>query len=314
MKASNIVLARINATYIPIQTCDFNESISLVQEGNSFSIMPTVQYVANKQPIANLTTNAVDIALNTVGIGNLTLDSTSTFDMWIATMSNEATDAYGRKYYDTTGAVKISFTSGVCIFESLSVSENNAATVSYRVLGSEDSGSVGVTITPNQTIPDATSICQDHVFVCGPMVSGDSSSVFNLTGWDFNQNYSERYIYTAGKPVPSQIVPESITPVFNVNSNDIESFKSLIADNEILGCIDGYKLYLRKTDPCASRIANNVSEHIEFTINKGTLTSGGVTGGYRQIGDYPYTINVTDDCSNVAPISIDTAATIPSNY
>lgn len=311
MNISNIVLARINGTYIPIESADFSQGMTLTQDGNSWSIFPTVNYVANKQPVANLTTKAVDTALSVVGLNNLTLDSSSTFDMWIANKTTEAKDQYGRKYWDSSGAVKISFTSGVAILDTISVNGNDAATVTLRILATEESGNVGVTITPNQTVPDATSFCRDHVFVTGPLLSTDTSSVFPLTGWTYNQNYTEEYTYSNGMPIPALVAPTEIAPSITFNSNDKDGFVDLINSNEILGCVDGWKLYLRKTDPCSSRVSSAVSEHIELTINRGTLMNSTVSGGYRQNATYDYEIRPLDDCSDTPMLSLDLSATIP---
>lgn len=311
MNISNIVLARIGGTYIPVESADFTQGITLNQDGNSFSIFPTVNYVSNKQPVATLTTKAVDTALAKVGFGNFDLDSTSTFDMWIVNKTTAATDANFRRYWDTTGAIKISFTSGVVVLDSISVSGNDAATVSYRILAAEDSGSVGVTISENQTVPDASGLCQDYVFVTGPFISGDTSSTISLTGWTYNANYSEEYVYTNGLPVPTLVSPTEIAPSFSIESNDKDGFVDLLASNEVIGCVDNWVLYLRKTDPCASRVANNVSEHISVTINKATLMNSNVTGGYRQNAAYSYELRPLDDCTDFPMLALDLSATIP---
>ena len=71
------------------------------------------------------------------------------------------------------------------------------------------------------------------------------------------------------------------------------------------------QIYLRKTDPCASRVSSAVSEHIELTINRGTLMNSTVSGGYRQNATYDYEIRPLDDCSDTPMLSLDLSATIP---
>lgn len=307
---SNLVLIVVDGVQIPVEQGDLNQGISMAMESGSHSVFPTTNYVQQKAPVATFSTKAIDIALNKVGINCLGLDSTSTFDMYFANKLFQGTGTGNRRFYDNSGATKITINSGFVVLDSISAPAGGGATASYRVLAAGETDSVGLVITPNSVVPDVTSGCLDYAFVVGPLKDSTGGD-YPLTSWTFTAGIQEEYNYRNGLPVPAGVAINAYEPSFTIDSNDKTLFEEFVSNNEIIGCLSDISLFLRKTDLCQSRVPEATAEHIEFNMASATIFNTSASGGFRQSSAYGFELRPVLDCGGSTPIiTVDTSAAI----
>lgn len=307
---SNLVLIVIDDIQIPVEQGDLNQGIQLAMEGGSHSVFPTTNYVQQKAPVATFSTKAISIALDKVGINCFGLDSSSTFDMYFANKLFQGTGTGNRRFYDNSGATKVSINSGFVLLDSISAPAGGGATASYRVLAAGETEAVGLVITPNSTVPDVTSGCLDYAFVVGPM-KDSTGAEYPLTSWTYSSGIQEEYNYRNGLPIPAGVAINAYEPSFQIDSNDKTMLDEFVSNNEIIGCLTNVTLYLRKTDLCQSRVPESTAEHIGFTIPSATIFNTSASGGFRQSSAYGFELRPVLECGGADPIiTVDTTIAI----
>jgi hypothetical protein len=209
-------------------------------------------------------------AIDKVGLNALGLDTTTTVDCYFANKSFAGQGTGNRRFYDNTGATKISINSGFVYLDTITAPAGGSATAGFQVIASGETDAVGFTVSLNQTVTDVTGGCLDHVYVVGPL-SDTSGAQLPLTSWTYNSGISVEYNYANGIPQPRGVAIQAYEQVITIESNDKEFYDTLVNDDEIIGCITDYSLFLRKTDLCQSRVPELTAEHIELGIPSATI-------------------------------------------
>lgn len=183
---------------------------------------------------------------------------------------------FGTRYTDST-FVKIAITDCIVVPRTLTAADGQPATIACDIVPAKLLGINAVLVTSGQSSPGIT-MAVNQVWTAGPikintasLAGTDFMNVQNITldfGIQLNQIFGEGAIYAHFVGIQTR------EPRITVQLTDETALLQLLSTGEVTGVEQGATdstVYLRKMEANAGMIADNVAEHISFTIDDGKI-------------------------------------------
>lgn len=189
-----------------------------------------------------------------------------------------------------TSHQKIACVTGMIIPRQLSCSQGGIARLTFDVFGVTAAGATNPwTITESQSLPTTAGIAQE--FTLGP-VKINGAQLEGVADLTIDFGIAEFIRQNDGAIYPQAIGVTEIRPRVTLRLEDAAVLATLGITGTAQGATDSV-IYLRKRAANAIRTADNVAEHISFTIDSGMWTVE------DKGGQHPQYVNSSVECQPI---------------
>lgn len=264
------------------------------------AVDPTFVSVNQQSPAINFSTSMLATVLAKCGIAGLKI--TSDVDELGAQFFFQKMDELGTR---ATGAnhIKVTMAKGLLIPTTLSANQGGNAMLSVEAHAVYDESVDPLVIATSQELPAAGSVSE--LFTVGP-VSINGAALNDVVGININFGVNLLIDPTDGLVWPRWLNINTRQPVITIDCRDVAQLGTL----GLLGAAQDANdsiIYLRKRSEGAALVADDVAEHISFSIDEAHIDVVSI-GGAVPLG-CQVRIRPTYDDTN-AIMAINTATTI----
>ena len=261
---------------------------------------PTFVAVGTQQPRLSFTTSALHVVLNKCGIGGLKITADADEDgleAWFQKLDEGGTRAAGASH------IKLTIKEGQVLPRTIDAGLTPPATLTLDAIATYDGTNAPILIADSQNLEGSPTV--DEVFVAGQVdINGTTlEGVQNIT-IDFG--LAELVLTADGQVWPTFSAIGTRAPSITITTTDVVSLVTFGLTGAAQGATDSL-IYLRKVDQGGTRVADNVAEHISFSIDEGRIEVSNTSGDLPVLS----TVKITPTFDGSAAIMvIDTATTI----
>ena len=257
------------------------------------------QSIISMSPTATFATHAITAALALIGLDGFDCSTGAYLSLYA-----QAREDGGSR---TAGSTHLKYTikNGIAFPESLSVSQDGSAVLSYQVVAGYDGSNEPILITATEPLPAGTEgdfYGIGPVYLAGQLVAG-------VTGIDVNFGITAEPIFSDGDIRPAFVSITTRKPTITITTLNAPLFVSTIPITGLLGTALTTWIYLRKRAPIGGYVSDVTATHVKITasgivsIDNAFSASGGAIGE-STITVTPYSV------AEAAPIVITSAAVV----
>lgn len=280
-----------------VESFNLNPNAAEVLGAVGYAVDPTWVSVNGQAPTVAFGTTMLATVLASCGIAGMKI----TPDAAGAEFYFQKMDELGTRL---TGAnhIKVTMAKGLLIPTTLAANQGGNAMLSLEAHAVYDESVDPLVIATGQTLPAAGSVSE--LFTVGP-VSINGVALNDVVGVNIAFGINLLVDPTDGLVWPRWLNIASRQPVITIDCRDVAQLGTLGLLGAAQGVTDSV-IYLRKRDEGAALVADDVAEHISFTIDEGRIEVVGI-GGAVPLG-CQVRIRPTYDDSN--PIMVISTATV----
>lgn len=270
--------------------------------GADGSVDPTFLAVGSQAPVIAFTTSALKTALDVAAIGGLKISSDVDDDgveCWFQKATEGGVRAAGSNH------IKMTVNEGMLIPKTLNAPHNEVATLEYDLVISYDGTNDPIVIAGSQALEGTASVGEiwtaGQVDINGSTLEGiqDITIDFGLEPW---------VVGADGTVWPTFVAIQNREPSITLTTTEVAALSTFGITGAPQGATDSL-VYLRKVSEGATRVADNVAEHIKFGVDEGMIRVLNTDGAHNEMQLATVEIKPTFDGSN-AIIALDTASVI----
>lgn len=263
----------------------------------SGEVEPTFQAIRRQAPMFDVSTHAIARALTIPLLSGLNLTG---LDLFMRQKDFGATLKTG------STSIKAAATRGCAYIAGINCDHNGEAVAQIMAaLVSTDGATRPMAITSGQAMPSL--LATDQKYTTGP-VTLDDAEIGAIKRVSINPGIQLDVDDASGEVYPTWANLQQTEPTISVDLLDID--KAIVANLDQHGAItDPFKVYLRKIAKGGTRVANNVSEHICFTMQAGLYAIEEISGQDRGDANLRITFRPSKDGATPA-IATSTTSTI----
>ena len=259
---------------------------------------PTFQTTRKADPIGEFTTQMIT-SLNTFTIGGALIDSDVDdvgLELYFQLLDTDVNRAAGSNHMAAT--INLGRLQPMTINAGL----DDAATLVYQATISYDGTNAPIVYTDSQALPSVTAA--DECFFAGPIsINGTSIADVQNTTIEFNPTVRA---LRAGGPYPTFVYLLRYEPVIRCTILDASKLATYGISGVPQGATDSI-VYLQKGSANGARVADNVAEHISFTMDDGTIWVDTARSAEEQEGEVVLVLDPNyDDSNEILVLSIAT--------
>lgn len=272
-----------------------------IVEAADGSVDATYAAVMRQDPKIRATSTALATILGTIGISGYPLnsDGAAAAYCWFQKLQSGGTRAAGASH------VKLTVSKGMILPRTLQVSQDQKATLALEIVPIFDLTNNPIVVTASQALAGSPSV--GELFTVGPvMINGTQLDGIISTTVDFG--IQEIVESADGQVWPTYIAIMSRRPSITITTLDAVSLSTFGLYGAAQGATDSV-VYFRKLDQGGTRVADDGSEHISFTVDAGRISVTDLSGSHGQRLGSTVRITPTYDGSN-AVMAISTTADI----
>lgn len=276
---------------IPVSRHGFNPALGQIVEANSGDVDPTYMAVMTAAPVLGIMTRAMSV-LSSFGIAGAQI---TTMDAWLQQLVKHGTRNATSK--------KLTIATGICVPRTLTVAQGQPAELALEAIALSSDGTTAPVAAGTGTMAaNPTPV----LHTLGPVsLNGQAYDVISMTidfGIGLLVEASEGNVY------PDYATIIARTPSISVVGKDVDLRTAVGFDGLAQGATDSL-FHLRKLDQNGKRVANNVAEHIKFTIDDGMISAQAINAPHGERALTEITIVPVYDGTNAIMV-IDTASVI----
>jgi len=285
------------------QISDFNVSpqISKRLTGADGAVFNTHAAVRNQEPRLTFTTSKLATVLAKIGIQGLPISSDADepgLEAFLQKTVEGGTRASGAEHQ------KLTIKKGIIVPRTLNAGLDGAD-LDLEAIATWDGTNDPIIVADNQALTGTPSVSE--LFCVGPAyINGASLEGIQNISIDFGIQVTLRYHQGDVWPHWSGIM--LIQPVITITTDDALTLSTFGLSGTAQGETNSV-IYLRKTQKNGTRVANDVAEHISFTVDDGHISVDNVRGPHGSILASVVRIDPIYDGTN-DPIVINTATVI----
>lgn len=256
----------------------------------------------SQNPRIGLTTSALATVLASCGISGLKIDSDVDDDgaeCWFQKMDEGGVRATGANHY------KLTVNEGLLLPRGISAPNDGHATMDMELIITYDGTNDPIVIASSQSLEGSPSV--GEVFTCGKVVI-NGAQLEGIQNIDIDFGLSELVLSADGQLWPTFAAIQGRAPSITIRTTDVGSLSTFGLTGDAQGATDSL-IYLRKFSEGSGRVADNVAEHISFSIDDGMIYVTAVDGDSDSPQMADVKITPTYDGSNAVMV-INTATTI----
>lgn len=279
---------------------NISNGLSRSNLGGDGSIYNKHTSINTAQPAFSFATTAIATAFGVAGLTGLKINA----DALITAFWQKV--AEGETRAGATSHIKNVINEGILVPKSITVQNDGDAEIVYDVVPTYDGSNAPITVTLNQSTSGSPSV--GELFTNGP-IKINGTTIEGVQSITINFGISLYVKGGSGEGRNTFVAIRKIEPTITFTTTDIEVLSTLGLEGTAQGATDSI-VYLRKKNKNGLRVADNVGEHISFTIDDGTIEVTNVAAN-GEAGESLATVLMTPTYDDVnLPLVIATNATI----
>jgi hypothetical protein len=282
---------------VACQSIGISPNVAAVVKSGDGYVDPTFVAAGRIKPTMWVTTNDLKNALDVIGLSGKALSASSIMKTYLNKVAAGGTRTAGATH------TLIEMNEGIIVPTSITVTDGQAATVSYIAFLTYDGTNVPIKVTVNQSLPTITPSVLTHttgpIQVNGAAIEGIQSMTLDF-GIDVTALGGDGEVYDTFAGIMSR------NPTLKFTTTDCDIMDTFEVPTNVSATVVAY---LTKMSAGTVRVANNVAEHIKLTMTAGMVNNEALTLTQGQNGTVDGLVNLAWDGSNDI-VAINTASAI----
>jgi hypothetical protein len=235
----------------------------IIQRGDG-AVDPTYVAIMSQRPMLRFTSTAIATYLGACGIGGTIIDSGTYpgLEAWFQKMDEGGTRASGSSH------LLMTVNEGLLVPRAIQAGQDGVATIDLEAVITYDGTNEPIVLADSQALSGSPATAE--LFTVGPVnINGSALESIQSITIDFGIGVTVQS--GDGQVWPTYAAIMSREPSIRVRTTDATAINTFGLDGTAQSASDSV-VFLRKLSEGGTRVADNGSEHISFTIDEGMIT------------------------------------------
>jgi hypothetical protein len=248
-----------------VQNVEISTGIAQAILASDGQVDPTYVSVLSQAPSLSFESTAAATILGSCGISGMIIDADVTYPgliAWFQKMAEGGVRAAGSSH------LKLTMKEGLLVPRTIQASQGGVATISLEAALTYDGTNDPIIIADSQALAGTPATAE--AFTIGP-ASINGATLEGIQSLTIDPGISLTVLSGDGQVWPTYAAIQARQPSIRLTSTDVSALSTFGLSGAAQGASDSV-VWLRKMSEGAGRVADNVAEHIGFTIDEGMIT------------------------------------------